>query len=78
VTQACLLVLDDLGVERQDSMFGPERVRFVIRARHMDGLPTIVTSNMGPKEIKAKLDERMGSRLGSGFRVHLTGRDRRG
>lgn len=46
-----LLVIDDLGVER-DSSFAAEQVFNVVDARARSGLPLIVTTNLTLKELK--------------------------
>lgn len=46
-----LLVIDDLGVER-DSSYAAEQVFSVIDARARSGLPLIVTTNMTMEELK--------------------------
>lgn len=50
-----LLVIDDLGVER-DSPFALEQVFNVIDARSRSGLPLIVTTNLTMQELKAPGD----------------------
>ena len=47
-----LLVIDDLGVER-DSTYAAEQVYNVIDARARSGLPLIVTTNLTMEELKA-------------------------
>jgi DNA replication protein DnaC len=66
-------VFDDLAAERKTDFTG-DRVTFILRQRHMSDLPTIVTSNIGPKEL-AEDNERLASRLASGARVRMGGKD---
>lgn len=46
-----LLILDDLGVER-DSTFGMEQIFNVVDARYHAHLPIIVTTNLSMEELK--------------------------
>lgn len=50
-----LLVLDDLGAERETS-YGGEVLYSVIDARYRSGLPLIVTTNMDIKDMEAEED----------------------
>lgn len=50
-----LLVLDDLGAERETS-YGGEVIYSVIDARYRSGLPLIVTTNMDVKDMEAEED----------------------
>ena len=50
-----LLVIDDLGVERQTE-FMREMVYSIIDARYRAGLPMIITTNLGIDEIKKPAD----------------------
>ena len=50
-----LLIIDDLGVER-NSEFARERVFSVIDSRYRSQLPMIVTTNLTPKEMKNPAD----------------------
>jgi len=50
-----LLVLDDLGAER-DTSYGAELMYSVIDARYKTGLPTIITTNLDLGEMKAETD----------------------
>lgn len=76
LTAVKVLVLDDMGAEK-----ATEYVRAVlyelINERMMNGKPTIVTSNMGLKEIGENIDERLASRLSSFHIISITGTDRR-
>lgn len=60
-----LLIIDDLGAER-DTEFTWEKVMNVIDARYRAGLPTIITTNLGPKDFTDRTDirrQRVFSRL---------------
>jgi Cdc6-like AAA superfamily ATPase len=71
------LVIDDLGSERGNEWTG-ERLYLVINRRWLDERPTIVTSNLSPRDLKDALSERTYSRLmGGAVVLHLTGDDRR-
>ena len=50
-----LLVLDDLGIER-DTSFAREQVYNIIDARYRAGLPMIITTNLTMDKIKATQD----------------------
>lgn len=50
-----LLIIDDLGVER-NSDFAREQVFHIIDSRYRSGLPTIVTTNLTLKEMKKPPD----------------------
>lgn len=50
-----LLVIDDLGIER-DTPYGKEQVYNVINKRYELGLPMIITTNMSIDEIKSAKD----------------------
>ena len=54
-----LLVIDDLGVERQ-SDYALEQVYAVINARYKSGMPLILTTNLSLEEIKNPKDIRYG------------------
>lgn len=76
-----LLVIDDLGVER-DSEFTWEKVMNVIDARYRAGLPLIVTTNLSMKELSDPSDIRR-QRVFSRLRemcifLEVRGEDRRG
>ena len=71
-----VLVLDDMGAEK-----ATEYVRAVlyeiINERIMNGLQTIVNSNMNLDDISTNIDDRLASRLSSFQIVNITGTDRR-
>lgn len=76
-----LLVLDDLGVER-DTAFAAECVFNVVDSRYEARLPTIITTNMTAAEMEAPVNmqnARIYSRIGEMCPVRLTvsGGDRR-
>lgn len=76
-----LLVIDDLGVER-DSEFTWEKIMNVIDSRYRAGLPLIVTTNLGPKDLTDRADirrQRVFSRLKEMcVLLEVKGADRRG
>lgn len=57
-----LLVLDDLGSEKA-SEYSITTLYIIIDRRDRDMLPTIITTNLSPKEIEDKLGARIASRL---------------
>lgn len=60
---ASILLVDDLGAERKPTEF-TEEVNFrLINWRYEHQLPTLITSNLVPKEISARLGDRVTSRL---------------
>lgn len=74
-----LLVLDDVGTEWLTGERGEwrrERIAYVISHRYNWCKATIVTTNLGPKQLAA-LDERIASRLSSGIVREMKGTDRR-
>ena len=68
-----LLVLDDLGANKS-SEWAEERLFRLIDERYREQLPLVVTTNLTPRELPA----RVASRLGSGLVVTFTGDDQRG
>lgn len=62
VKNAEFLVLDDLGSERP-SAWVQERLFVVINHRYREALPTVFTSNIGPKDLAAQLGDRTASRI---------------
>lgn len=77
-TQADVLVLDDLGVER-DTEWVQERVYEVVNQRWLEEVPTIVTTNLPDAAALCEaVGERVYSRLQDGaVGIRLTGGDRR-
>ncbi|CAN5913261.1 hypothetical protein BH23ACT11_BH23ACT11_17840 [soil metagenome] len=62
VKNADLLLLDDLGSERVTEWV-QERIFVVVNHRYREVLPTIFTSNVGPKDLATKLGDRTASRV---------------
>lgn len=62
VKNAELLLLDDLGAERANDWVR-ERIFVIVNHRYREELPTIFTSNVGPKDLAAQLGERTASRI---------------
>lgn len=62
VKNADLLVLDDLGSERVTEWVR-ERLFVLINHRYREALPTVFTSNVGPKDLATQLGERTASRV---------------
>lgn len=62
VKNADLLVLDDLGSERVTEWVR-ERLFVIINHRYREALPTLFTSNIGPKDLAAQLGDRTASRV---------------
>ena len=75
---ARLLMLDDLGAAKSSEW--TEEINFrLINHRYENQLPTIITSNVLPKELTERVGERVASRLvGMSDRVVIRGQDRRG
>lgn len=73
-----LLTLDDLGAAKPSEW--TEEINFrLINHRYENRLPTIITSNVLPKQLTERVGERVASRLvGMSDRVVLRGQDRRG
>ena len=57
-----LLVIDDLGKERQ-SEWSDSILYEVINSRYEDYMPTIITTNLNPKQLEARFGEAILSRL---------------
>lgn len=55
INRYSLLILDDLGIER-DTSFAREQVYNIIDARYRAGLPMIITTNLTMDKIKATQD----------------------
>lgn len=72
-----LLVLDDLGTERQNEWTG-ERLYVVVNRRWLERRPTIVTSNLAPEALEEAIGSRTFSRLADdALALVLAGDDRR-
>lgn len=57
-----LLVMDDIGAERATEWV-QERLFIIINHRYRESLPTIYTSNVGPKDLSDALGPRIASRI---------------
>lgn len=73
---ADLLILDDFGANMPTSWATDCTQRLVDR-RWTRRMPTIYTTNLDEKALKAQVGARVHSRLGDAIRVVLTGDDRR-
>ncbi|MCA1719509.1 MAG: hypothetical protein LC781_22695 [Actinobacteria bacterium] len=62
VKNAELLVLDDLGSENATEWVR-ERIFVIVNHRYRAKLPTVFTSNIGPKDLAAQLGGRTASRI---------------
>ena len=62
VKNADFLVLDDLGSERPTEWV-QERIFVIVNHRYRGALPTVFTSNIGPKDLAEQLGERTASRI---------------
>jgi DNA replication protein DnaC len=62
VQNADFLVLDDLGSERVTDWVR-ERIFVIVNHRYREALPTVFTSNVGPKDLAQQLGERTASRI---------------
>jgi DNA replication protein DnaC len=62
VQNADFLVLDDLGSERATDWVR-ERIFVIVNHRYREALPTVFTSNIGPKDLAEQLGERTASRI---------------
>lgn len=62
VKNADFLVLDDLGAEKPNPWVR-ERLFVIINHRYRAELPTVFTSNIGPKDLAEQLGERTASRI---------------
>src|ERR687893_482486 len=62
VQHADLLILDDLGSEKPTDWVR-ERIFVIVNHRYRESLPTIFTSNIGPKDLAQQLGERTASRI---------------
>ena len=62
VQNAEFLVLDDLGSE-PTTEWVRERIFVIVNHRYREALPTVFTSNIGPKDLAEQLGERTASRI---------------
>jgi DNA replication protein DnaC len=78
--KAPVLVLDDVGKEhRTKTGYAEGLLDTLLRQRHREARPTIVTSNLPPREWGAVYNPTMGSFIQQAFtHVKLIGKDRRG
>lgn len=77
LTTAPILLLDDLGASK-DSEWTEETFLALVDARSRRVAPVIVTTNSGPKELRAQIGDRAMSRLlGMGVEIVVEGDDRR-
>lgn len=72
-------ILDDMGSSSNLTDWQKEMLFEFVNMRTESGLPTLITSNMGRKEIKENFHERFESRIYAAKNtiVELTGEDRR-
>lgn len=57
ISSVPLLILDDIGVER-DTAYGYEKLQEIIDTRYRSGKPLIVTTNLSPQELQNPTDIR--------------------
>jgi DNA replication protein DnaC len=62
VKNAELLVFDDLGAEKPNPWVR-ERIFVIVNHRYREALPTLFTSNIGPRDLATQLGERTASRI---------------
>jgi DNA replication protein DnaC len=75
---ARLLLVDDLGADRKPTEFTEEINFRLINHRYEHHLPTLMTSNVEPKELATRLGDRVISRLAEMCqRIPMKGDDRR-
>lgn len=75
---ARLLFVDDLGAERKPTEFTEEINFRLVNWRYEHHLPTLMTSNVEPKDLAARLGDRVISRLAEMCeRIPMKGHDRR-
>lgn len=71
-----LLMIDDIGAEKVTGWV-EEKLYEIIDSRH-ERFTTIFTTNLTGEEMSKKLGQAIASRIfGTGYQVHVTGRDRR-
>lgn len=70
-----LLILDDLGSEYETSFY-TSTVYNIINTRLNKSLPTIISTNLSPKELENRYDQRIASRLFTMYQyLKFTGKD---
>lgn len=75
---ASVLLVDDLGAERKPTEFTEEINFRLVNWRYENHMPTLITSNLVPKELAGRLGDRVTSRLIEMCqRIVLAGPDRR-
>lgn len=75
--EADLLIIDDLGTEMTNTFTNSELFN-IINSRLLSSKKTIISTNLSPKEIMDRYDDRIFSRLFSKFTVlHFFGKDLR-
>lgn len=75
LVNADLVILDDLGAEFETS-FSTSALYSIINTRQNSGLPTIINTNLTPKELEQRYKDRIVSRLFTGFKVlRFAGKD---
>jgi len=75
LTKYQVLIIDDIGSEKQ-SDFSWTTLLLLINKRIMDGKRTIITTNLGIKQID-EIEPRLASRLGSFLQIKMPDVDRR-
>lgn len=74
-TECTLLIIDDLGAEMGGNM-AESTLYNILNARMNAQLPTVISTNLSPKDIKAKYDDRIISRLfGQFMLLQFEGKD---
>lgn len=77
VYDAQVLILDDLGAARATD-WTDERLYALVNRRWLDERPTIVTTNLHPRDLATNIGDRMASRVLGGAMVYgLGGQDHR-
>lgn len=71
-----IIILDDVGAQKI-SDYTVDAWYKIIDRRYRLGCPTMITTNLSPKELTEVLGDRTTSRILSGVRLRLTGPDRR-
>lgn len=75
LTKCDLLILDDLGAE-MSSAYTQAMIYDIINTRMMKNLPTIINTNLSPREIESRYGERLVSRLLGSYQViNFVGKD---
>jgi DNA replication protein DnaC len=74
-----VLLLDDVGKEhRTKSGYAENELDVLLRLRHREGRPTLITSNVPPKDWGVIYHESMGSFIQESFTmIKMVGSDRR-